>query len=146
MFDIERLTPFVHNLPPMITSTRELELTNWYDSLSEENQSLYDMIEERCPEFTKSDGEDCQAFMDELAEYGITTAQQFEDSFCYSEDYRPDLSHYSEFVEYLVTEVNCETVPEYLVIDWLASWRRNYRHDFIDIEHDDIVYFFNRNF
>ena len=131
---------------PTEPSDGEKELTNWYDSLSEEKQSLYDMIEERCPEFEKLDGEDCQAFMDKLADIGITDADQFEDAFFYSDDYRHDESHYGEFVEFLVTEMNCETLPEFLVIDWQASWYRNYRHDFIDIEHDRIVYFFHRHF
>lgn len=129
-----------------MTSTRETELTNWYDNLSEEQQALYDKIEELCREFEKSDGEDCQAFMDKLADIGITDINQFEDAFFHSEDYRYDESHYGEFVEFLVTELDCQTLPEFLVIDWQASWYRNYRHDFTDIEHDGIVYFFHRHF
>tara|TARA_R100000458_G_C8238007_1_gene217800 strand:- start:783 stop:1184 length:402 start_codon:yes stop_codon:yes gene_type:complete len=119
---------------------------DWYDSLTDQDQDLYDVIEERCPEFTKAFAIDCQAFMDALSEHGITTGEQFEDAFFASFDYAHDESHYGEFVEYLVTEVDDRDLPEYLVIDWQASWYRNYRHDFMDIEHDGTVYFFHCHF
>ena len=120
--------------------------TNWYDTLTEQDQELYDMIEDRCPEFEKLDGEMCREFMDSLADHGITTAQQFEDAYYYQLSYAHDESHYGEFVEYLVTEVDCQELPEFLVIDWQQSWYSNYRHDFMDIEFDGEVYFFHVSF
>ena len=104
------------------------------------------MIEDRCPEFTKLVAEECQEFMDELSDYGITTAEQFEDAYFMQFTYAHDWSHFSEFVEYLITEVNCQELPEYLVIDWQASWFQNYRHDFFTIEFDGEVYFFHNHF
>ena len=118
---------------------------DWYDSLTEQDQELYDVIEERCPEFTKAFAIDCDAFMDKLKDYGITNAKDFEDSFFTAFDYAHDESHYGELVEYVVTECDSMDLPEYLVIDWQASWYQNYRYDFIDIEHDGIVYFFHCN-
>ena len=122
------------------------EVNEWYDNLSEEQQSLCDMIVERCPEFEKSDVEDFQGFIDKLADDGITTADQFEDAYFHCEDYRHDESHYGEFVEHIVTELSCEQLPEFLVIDWQASWYSAYQHDFMDIEHDRVVYFFHSHF
>jgi hypothetical protein len=118
----------------------------WYDNLTEQDQELYDMIEDRCPEFTKLNGELCREFMDELSEYGITTAEQFEDAFFTSFSYAHDESHFGEFVEYIVTEINCQELPEFLVIDWQQSWYANYRHDFFTIEFDGEVYFFHNSF
>ena len=119
---------------------------SWYDNLSAQDKDLNDTIEERCPEFTKLSGTKCQEFMDELSEYGITTASQFDDAYFTTCSYAHDESHFGEFVEYLVTEVCCEELPEYLVIDWQASWYSNYRHDFFTIEFDGDVYFFHNNF
>ena len=85
--------------------------------------------------------------MDLLSEYGIDTAERFEDAFFTSFSYALDESHFGEFVEYIVTEIDCQPdLPEFLVIDWEASWYRNYRHDFFTIEFDGEVYFFRNNF
>ncbi len=118
----------------------------WYDNLSLTEQELYDMIEDRCPEFTKLNGELCQEFMDTLSDYGIKTADDFESAYFTQFEYAHDESHYGEFVEYCVTEIDCKELPEFLVIDWQASWYQNYRHDFITIEFDGEVYFFFAHF
>lgn len=118
----------------------------WYDKLSTQDKDLYDTIEERCDEFTKLGAEQCQEFMDKLSEIGITTATQFEDAYFTSVSYAHDESHYGEFVEYIVSEVNCQELPEFLCIDWLQSWYYAYRYDFTDIEFDGEVYFFHNHF
>jgi len=130
----------------MTIATAPTTGADWYDNLTEQDQELYDMIEDHCPEFEKLNGELCREFMDELSEYGITTAQQFEDAYWTQFSYAYDESHFGEFVEYLITEVNCQELPEYLVIDWQASWYHNYRHDFFSIEFDGEVYFFSAHF
>ena len=116
---------------------------DWYDSLTDEGRELYDMIEEMCPEFTKLDAEQCQEFMDELSEHGITTAEQFQDAYYYQTD-----SWYPErdFAEYVTTEVGCVDLPNYVVIDWQATWDCNLRYDFFTIEFDGETYFFSSNF
>jgi hypothetical protein len=116
---------------------------DWYDNLTEQDQELYDMIEDRCPEFSKYDAAKCQDFMDELSEYGITTAEQFEDAYFWQSDsFHPE----ADFVEYLVTEIDCLELPPYLVIDWQQSWDSNYCHDFISFCFDGEVYFFHNHF
>ena len=119
---------------------------DWYNKLSESDQELYDKIEDICPEFQKLDAEMCQEFINELKDYGINDADTFEDAYYYQISYAHDESQYGEFVEYLVTELDCCDLPDYLVIDWQQSWYSNYRHDFIDIEFDGEVYFFTRHF
>ena len=117
--------------------------TRWFDSLTEQDQELYTAIEEQCSEFEKLDGELCREFMDELSELGITTGEQFENAFIYQSDaYEPC----ADFVEHIVTEMDCQELPPYLVIDWQASWDRNYRHDFSSIEFDGETYFFLNHF
>ena len=130
----------------MTVATAPITGADWYDNLSNQDQELYDMIEYRCPEFEKLEHGQCQEFMDELSEYGITTAQQFEDAYFMQFSYAHDESHFGEFVEYIVTELNDQVLPEFLVIDWQASWYRNYRHDFFSIEFDGEVYFFSAHF
>jgi len=118
----------------------------WYDKLSTQDKDLYDMIEERCEEFTKLSGEQCQEFMDELSDHGITTAEHFEEAFFYQLSTCHDESHLADFVEYLVTEINGDELPEYLVIDWQASWYSAYRYDFNTIDFDGDTYFFYAHF
>jgi len=117
----------------------------WYDKLSTQDKDLYDMIEERCEEFTKLSGEQCQEFMDDLSDLGITTASQFEDAFCHQASTCHDESHLGDFVEAFHDEMGTE-LPEYLVIDWQESWYRNYRYDFKTIDFDGDTYFFFAHF
>ena len=116
---------------------------DWYDNLTDQDRELYDMIEDRCPEFTKLDAEQCQEFMDELSEQGITTAEQFENAYYMQFDsWNPQ----ADFAEYITTECNCVDLPAYVVIDWQATWDCNLRYDFFTIEFDGETYFFNSNF
>jgi len=122
---------------------------DWYDSLTEQDMELYDMIEDMCPEFTKLDAEQCQEFMDELSEHGITTAEQFQDAYFYQTDsWNPE----RDFAQYYAEEIACLDVTNdagmgsFLVIDWQATWDCNLRYDFFTIEFDGETYFFNSNF
>ena len=116
---------------------------DWYDSLTDQDQELYDKIEDMCPEFTKLDAEQCQEFMDELSELGITTAEQFEDAYYYQSD---SWNAERDFAEYITTDVQCLDIPSYVVIDWQATWDNNLRHDFSTIEFDSETYFFHNHF
>jgi len=73
----------------------------WYDNLTAQDQELYDMIEDMCPEFTKLSGEKCQEFLDILADYGIKTSDDFESAYFTQFSYAYDESHYGELVEYI---------------------------------------------
>ena len=115
----------------------------WYDKLSTQDKDLYDAIEERCLEFTNLGAEECQEFMDQLSEYGITTGEQFDDAYFYtSECFEPE----AEFAEYVMTEINCIDIPDYVVVDWQATWDRNLCYDFFSIEFNGDTYFFHNHF
>lgn len=122
---------------------------DWYDKLSEQDKELYEMIEERCPEFTKLDANQCQEFMDELSEYGITTAEQFENAYFYQTD---SWNAERDFAQYYAEEIVCMNqfadagMLSMIVIDWQATWDCNLRHDFFYIEFDGETYFFHNNF
>jgi len=116
---------------------------DWYDSLTDQDRELYDMIEDMCPEFTKLDAEQCQEFMDELSENGITTGEQFSDAYFYQTD---GWDAEKLFAEYITTELYCVDLPDYVVIDWQATWDSALCYDFFTIEFDGETYFFNNNF
>ena len=133
----------------MTTLTKPMTGADWYDSLTDEGRELYDAIEETCPEFSKLDAEQCQEFMDQLSEHGITNASQFEDAYFYQTDsWHPE----RVFAQYYAEEIACLEVgndanaSSFLVIDWQATWDRNLCYDFFTIEFDGETYFFNRNF
>ena len=112
---------------------------DWYDSLTDQDRELYDMIEDRCPVFLKLDAEQCQEFMDELSDIGITTAEQFEDAYYY----QSDSWNTERTSEYITTELNCVELPEYVIIDWQTTWDRALCYDFSTIEFDGETYFFH---
>ena len=91
------------NVLHMTTTTMDTPVT-WYDNLTEQDQELYEMIEDRCPEFTKLDAEKCQEFMDELSDHGITTAEQFEDAYFYQTD---SWNAERDFAQYFAEEIAC---------------------------------------
>ena len=123
--------------------------SDWLEGLTDQDRSLYEMIEDRCPEFTKLDASQCRAFMDELSEYGITTAEQFEDAYHYQTD---SWSAESDFAQFYAEEIACLNqfadagMLSMIVIDWQATWDCNLRHDFFNFEFDGVTYFFHSNF
>ena len=132
-----------------ITMTGTYYETNgrdWYEEvLDDQGRELYDMIEDMCPEFTKLDADQCQEFMDELSDLGITTAEQFQDAYYYQTDsWHPE----RDFAQYVTEEVNCVDMDSlgYLVIDWQATWDSALRYDFSTIEFDGETYFFHNSF
>ena len=122
---------------------------DWYDNLTDQDRDLYDMIEDMCPEFSKLDAEQCQEFMDELSELGITTAEQFQDAYYYQTD---SWNAERDFAQWYAEEIACLDVTNdagmgsFLVIDWQATWDCNLRYDFNTIQFDGETYFFNNHF
>ena len=121
---------------------------HWFDCLTEETQELYQKIEDMCPEFSKLSGEQCQEFIDELDDIGITTAEDFEDRYYYQTDsWKPE----ADFAEYYAEEIACINqfadagILSMIVIDWQATWDCNLRYDFFTIEFDGETYFFINN-
>ena len=113
---------------------------DWYDSLTEEQQELYDAIEDMCPEFTKFDADQCQEFMNELDDIGITTSEQFECAYMYQTDAHNAeaeyAQHYCEEIAYISDDMSI------LVIDWQATWDYALRYDMSTIVFDGETYFF----
>ena len=113
---------------------------DWYDSLIDEQQELYDAIEDMCPEFTKFDAEQCQEFMDELDDIGITTSEQFECAYMYQTDAHNAeaeyAQHYCEEIAYITDDMSI------LVIDWQATWDYALKYDMSTIVFDGETYFF----
>lgn len=60
-----------------------MDATDWYWSLSADQQHLYDEIEHVNPEFCDYDIEACEKFMEELKKISITTAEDFSKLFSY---------------------------------------------------------------
>ena len=120
------------------------ELDTWFDSLDEDRQELYNHIQEYTSLFDDETApSDCDTFMDELSEYGINSAEDFESAYYWETD---SFSYEADFVEYLTTELSEVELPPYLVIDYQASWDRNYRHDFFCITFGATTMFFSNNF
>jgi hypothetical protein len=120
------------------------DAANWYDNLSVTEQELYDAIEERCPEFEKLSADDCDTFMSELEDIGITTASEFSDAYYGQQDgWHPEAT----FAEELMIDrgqVN-EDSPVFFAIDWERVWDHSLSHDFSTIEFDGATYFFRNN-
>ena len=120
----------------------ETDGRDWYeDVLDDQGRDLYDKIEDMCPEFSKLSGEQCQEFIDELDDIGITTAEDFEDRYYYQTDsWHP----FRDFAEYYAEEIACIDLTDhsFLVIDWERTWDSSLRYDFNTIEFDGETYFF----
>ena len=124
---------------------RTMNGADWFDSLTDEQRDLYDMIEDMCPEFTKLDASKCEEFMDELKDLGITTDDQFESAYMYQTD---SWNAEREFAQYYAEEIACLDVTNdagigsFLVIDWQATWDCSLSYDIDKIEFDGETYFF----
>ena len=124
--------------------TNDQSDADWYDNMTEQAQSLYDQIEDMCPEFTKFTTEQCDDFMNELDDIGITTAQEFEDAYYMQFDsYKAE----AEFAEEIMCQVtpNLEESPVFFAIDWQRVWDHSLSYDFSTIEFDGTTYFFHNN-
>ena len=127
---------------------RKVECADWYDNPTDEDQDLYDAISERYSDIDRLDAEQCQEFMDELSEHGITTGDQFRDAHYYN---TTSWNAEAEFAQYYAEEIMCCDLNDagmnsFLVIDWQATWDCNLRHDFFTIKFDGETFFFNANF
>lgn len=124
----------------ILDAKKEFNGADWYDSLTEEQQELYDAIEDMCPEFTKLDAEQCQEFMDDLDDLGITTSDQFEWAYMYQTDAH---NAEAEYAQHYCEEIACMTNDmSFLVIDWQATWDYYLKYGVNTIEFDGETYFF----
>lgn len=63
-----------------------IDATDWYWSLSAEQQNLYDEIEHINPEFCDYEINICEKFLEELKKINITTAKDFSKLFSYDKE------------------------------------------------------------
>lgn len=129
-------------IAPMVVYTSELD--KWFDSLDLDSQELYTHIQENTSLFDdETSPSDCATFMDELSDYGINTCDDFESAYYWETE---SFSYEAAFVEYIINELEEVKLPPYLVIDYQASWDRNYCHDFFSITFGGTTLFFTNNF
>ena len=113
----------------------------WYDSKSEETQALIDEISDRTSYIIEEDEYD--AFIEELANYGINDASHFEYTFNGEvEGYGERVT--SEFAEELVDSCGYNIEPEFIrnCIDWQLVWYSALRFDYQTVEFKGNTYFF----
>ena len=76
-----------------------------------------------------------------LKDEGIETVEQWIDSYCGVND------NNAQFLEEYLTDIyELQDVPAGLVIDYDASWERNYRFDFFVIEFEGDRHYFSNVF
>ena len=125
--------------PEFIKSREDFEA--WYDAKSEDDQLLIDEISDRT--YYIIDEEDYDDFIEELADYGITNASEFEDAFNGEwEGYGERI--YAEFSEQLIEDIGYDIQPEFIqnCIDWELVWYSSLRYDYQTVEFKGNTYFF----
>ena len=135
-----KVTP-VENLSTEFMLAR-INFADWYDAKSEDEQQLIDEISDRT--YFIVDEDEYDEFIAELADYGITTAEQFEMRF------RGEWGGVHEevlgkFSEDLVEDVYPAIQPEFVAncIDWQQVWYHSLRYDFNAIPFKGNTYFFH---
>jgi hypothetical protein len=126
--------------PSLINEQKDYEV--WYDSKSEEYQAFIDEISDRTSYII--DEEDYDNFIEELANYGINSVEQFEDAFEREvEGYGERVT--SEFAEELIESCGYTIEPEFIAncIDWQLVWYGSLRFDYQVIEFKGNSYFFH---
>jgi len=135
----------IDNLSDKFMKSR-IDFAAWYDTKPEEIQYLIDEISERTSFIIDEDEYD--EFIEVLADYDITTAEQFEDAF------RGEFEGYgqhilTEFTENLIDEIGyLDQVPDILksAIDFELVYYQTVRYDYIDFQFRENTYIFNRNY
>ena len=118
-----------------------IDFATWYDSKYEETQALIDEIAERT--YYIIDENEYDEFIEELANYGICDASQFEDAFSQEvEGYGERV--FAEFSEELCESCGYTIEPEYIrhCIDWEQVWYSTLSEDYQTIEFKGNTYFF----
>ena len=123
-----------------------LDFAAWYDSKPEEIQFLIDEISDRTSFII--DEADYDKFIEQLADYGITTAEQFADAF--EAEYEGYGEHiYAKFAEeFCDSACLTEGVPELFInaIDFEMVYYQSLQYDFMDFDFNGNRYFFRNHF
>ena len=135
----------ISNLSPEFTKARE-DFAKWYDNKPEEIQELIDEISDRTSFIIDEDEYD--EFIEVLADYGITTAQQFEDAF-YGEWEGYGEHIYTQFAEQFCDDCGyTSNLPDIFVnaIDYELVYYQTLQYDFMDVDFRGNRYFFCNSF
>jgi len=128
-------------LSPQFIKARE-DFANWYDNKPEEIQELIDEIADRTSFIIDEDEYD--EFIEVLSDYGITTAEQFEDRFRGEwEGYGQQV--YAQFAEEWCDDTGLNAdVPDLFVsaIDYEQVYYQSLQYDFNDVDFRGNRYFF----
>ena len=135
------MTVSTPKLSPEFIKARE-DFAAWYDAKSEEMQEFIDEISDRTSFIIDEDEYD--EFIEELADYGITTASQFEDAFN-GEWEGTGERIYALFSEDLIDQCGYSIEPEFIAncIDWQLVWYSALRYDYNEVEFKGNTYFFS---
>ena len=138
------MTVSTPNLSPEFIKARE-DFAAWYDAKSEDEQEFIDEISDRTSFIIDEDEYD--EFIEELADYGITTASQFEDAFNGEWEGTGDRIT-ALFAEDLVDGCGYSIEPEFIAncIDWQLVWYSALRFDYNAIEFKGNTYFFSNHY
>jgi len=123
-----------------------LDFADWYDSKPEEIQFLIDEISDRTSFII--DEADYDKFIEELSDYGITTAEQFEDAF--EGEYEGYGEHiYAKFAEEFCESAGLDSgIPDLFInaIDYEMVYYQSLQYDFMDFDFNENRYFFRNHF
>ena len=138
-----RVTP-VENLSTEFMLAR-INFTDWYDAKSEDEQELIDEISDRTSFIIEEDEYD--EFIEELADYGITSASQFEDAFNGEWEGTGDRIT-ALFSENLIEELGYSIEPDFIshCIDYELVWYSALRYDYNEVEFKGNTYFLSNHF
>ena len=128
-------------LSPEFVTARD-NFAKWYDSKSEDMQSLIDEISDRTSFIIDEDEYD--EFISMLSDYGITTAEQFADAF--ESEYEGYGEHiYAKFAEEFCDNTGLDSeIPSMFIhaIDWELVYYQSLQYDFMDFDFNENRYFF----
>lgn len=137
---------FTNVVPTEKLSTKfmkaRLDFAAWYDNKPEEIQELIDEIADRTSFITDEDEYD--EFIDILDDYGITTAEQFEDRF--NSEWEGYGEHiYEQFAEQWCDDTGLNAdIPDLFInaIDYEMVYYQSLQYDFNDVDFRGNRYFF----
>lgn len=124
-------------ISPVVSADEDEE----YEELSDDAKGLYDEIHERIGE--KWAHTEIMEMLGKVQDLGIERADQFGDALAFVSD--DGWNWQRDFVEDWLSNFSNE-IPDFLVIDYQATWDSTFQYDYDEIEFDGSVYVFNRNF
>jgi len=132
-------------LSPEFITARD-NFAKWYDAKPEAIQELIDEISDRTSFII--DEADYDNFIEQLSDYGITTAEQFQDAF--EAEYEGYAEHiYAKFAEEFCESTGLDSgIPELFInaIDYEMVYYQSLQYDFMDFDFNENRYFFRNNF